>query len=57
MNGLMYAQEYHNDSQCVFRADGNSRELKITFLEGNCGLSKTPAAVNYINRFTFFFIF
>ena len=48
MSGLMYAQLFHDDSKCVHVADGNSRELTITFIEGTCGLSKTPSPVSQI---------
>uniref|UniRef100_A0AC34QTC8 Uncharacterized protein n=1 Tax=Panagrolaimus sp. JU765 TaxID=591449 RepID=A0AC34QTC8_9BILA len=43
MNGLMYAQLFHDDAKCIHVANGNTRELTITFLEGTCGLSKTPS--------------
>ncbi|VDO36259.1 unnamed protein product, partial [Onchocerca flexuosa] len=40
MIGLMYAQQYHDDTKC--KTDGSSREISITFYEGTCGLIKTP---------------
>ncbi|VDD88055.1 unnamed protein product [Enterobius vermicularis] len=43
MTGLMYAQQYHDDPKCVKVTDGSSREVSITFVEGTCGLSKTPS--------------
>uniref|UniRef100_A0A1I7XAS4 VWFA domain-containing protein n=1 Tax=Heterorhabditis bacteriophora TaxID=37862 RepID=A0A1I7XAS4_HETBA len=42
MHGLMYAQHFHDDTRCVLVNDGSTREVSITFLEGTCGLSKTP---------------
>uniref|UniRef100_A0A7E4ZWU6 VWFA domain-containing protein n=1 Tax=Panagrellus redivivus TaxID=6233 RepID=A0A7E4ZWU6_PANRE len=44
MNGLMYAQQFNDDPKCVHVANGVSRELTLTFVEGTCGLSKTPSA-------------
>ncbi|KAI6240169.1 hypothetical protein M3Y99_00504300 [Aphelenchoides fujianensis] len=38
-----YAQEFHHDSRCVHVANGESRELSITFLEGTCGVTKSVA--------------
>ncbi|KAM3723749.1 Cuticlin-6 [Dirofilaria immitis] len=46
MTGLMYAQQYHDDTKCVKKSDGLSREISITFYEGTCGLTKTPTIQN-----------
>ncbi|VDK59869.1 unnamed protein product [Cylicostephanus goldi] len=48
MHGLMYAQNYHNTPACVLASDGSSRELTITFRDGECGLYKTPSQVSFI---------
>jgi hypothetical protein len=45
MNGLMYAQSFHNDPRCVLIANGKDRELSLSFLDGTCGVSKTVAPV------------
>ncbi|VDK86223.1 unnamed protein product [Litomosoides sigmodontis] len=42
MTGLMYAQQYYDDTRCVKITDGSSREISITFYEGTCGLIKAP---------------
>ncbi|CAG9533231.1 unnamed protein product [Cercopithifilaria johnstoni] len=42
MTGLMYAQQYYDDTRCVKVTDGSSREISITFYEGTCGLIKIP---------------
>ncbi|KAI6201597.1 hypothetical protein M3Y96_00859100 [Aphelenchoides besseyi] len=44
MNGLMYAQQYHNDPRCVHVANGEDRELSITFVDGTCGVTKSIAS-------------
>ncbi|CAD5215908.1 unnamed protein product [Bursaphelenchus okinawaensis] len=41
MNGLMYAQGFHDKQDCVLVADGKNRELSITIREGTCGLTKS----------------
>ncbi|KAL4002843.1 von Willebrand factor type A domain family protein [Acanthocheilonema viteae] len=43
MTGIMYAQQYYDDTRCVKITDGSSREISITFYEGTCGLIKMPA--------------
>ncbi|KAK0418082.1 hypothetical protein QR680_013360 [Steinernema hermaphroditum] len=43
MKGLMYAQQFHDDSKCVLVTDGANREISITFFEGSCGLLKIPS--------------
>ncbi|KAJ1368010.1 hypothetical protein KIN20_029058 [Parelaphostrongylus tenuis] len=43
MNGLMYAQNFHDNSRCFLVTNGASREASLTFHEGECGLSKTPS--------------
>ncbi|CAD5221877.1 unnamed protein product [Bursaphelenchus xylophilus] len=43
MNGLMYAQGFHDKQDCLLIADGKNRELSITLREGTCGLTKTVA--------------
>ncbi|CAJ0598603.1 unnamed protein product [Cylicocyclus nassatus] len=43
MHGLMYAQNYHDTPACTLASDGSSRELTITFRDGECGLYKTPS--------------
>ncbi|CAI4221072.1 unnamed protein product [Auanema sp. JU1783] len=46
MQGLMYAQHYHDDENCVLITRGDTREVSITLREGTCGVTKTPT----INR-------
>ncbi|PIO75043.1 von Willebrand factor type A domain protein [Teladorsagia circumcincta] len=43
MHGLVYAQHFHDTPQCSLTSDASSREVSITFRDGTCGLSKTPA--------------
>ncbi|KAE9419632.1 hypothetical protein Angca_005074, partial [Angiostrongylus cantonensis] len=43
MSGLMYAQNFHDSPQCFLVTNGASREVSLTFREGECGLSKTPS--------------
>uniref|UniRef100_A0A914VWI4 Uncharacterized protein n=1 Tax=Plectus sambesii TaxID=2011161 RepID=A0A914VWI4_9BILA len=43
MNGLIYAQQYSEDSKCVQVASNEKRETTLTLLEGTCGLQKTPS--------------
>jgi hypothetical protein len=43
MNGLMYAQSFHNDPRCKLVANGRDRELSLTFMEGTCGVTKSVA--------------
>ncbi|ETN77043.1 von Willebrand factor type A domain protein [Necator americanus] len=46
MHGLMYAQHFHDIPECTVRNDGSSREVSITFYDGQCGLYKTPSQVS-----------
>ncbi|EYC42286.1 hypothetical protein Y032_0537g3123 [Ancylostoma ceylanicum] len=43
MHGLMYAQHFHDIPECTLVNDGSSREVSITFHDGQCGLYKTPS--------------
>ncbi|KAL6726331.1 hypothetical protein Aduo_008316 [Ancylostoma duodenale] len=43
MHGLMYAQHFHDIPECSLVNDGSSREVSITFHDGQCGLYKTPS--------------
>uniref|UniRef100_A0A914VIP6 ZP domain-containing protein n=1 Tax=Plectus sambesii TaxID=2011161 RepID=A0A914VIP6_9BILA len=43
MNGLIYAQQYSEDSKCVQVASNEKRETTLTLFEGTCGLQKTPS--------------
>ncbi|VDM67252.1 unnamed protein product, partial [Strongylus vulgaris] len=45
MHGRMYAQNFHDAPECSLASDGSSRELSITFQDGECGLYKTPSQV------------
>ncbi|KAL3118531.1 hypothetical protein niasHT_000296 [Heterodera trifolii] len=42
MQGMIYAQRFHDDPQCVLRSNGANRENSLTFRVGQCGVQKTP---------------
>jgi hypothetical protein len=52
MNGLIYSQQYSEDSKCVQVASGDTRETSVTFIEGTCGVQKTPSVVRVLYLFT-----
>lgn len=43
MQGLMYAQHFHEDPHCTLVTDGSSRQISITFRDGQCGLTRSPS--------------
>ncbi|VDO19064.1 unnamed protein product [Heligmosomoides polygyrus] len=45
MQGLMYAQHFHEDPHCTLVTDGSSRQISITFRDGQCGLTRSPSQV------------
>ncbi|CAP28695.2 Protein CBG09096 [Caenorhabditis briggsae] len=46
LQGLMYAHMYHDEPECMMKKTDNNREIQMTFMEGKCGLVKTPSAVS-----------
>ncbi|CAD6188203.1 unnamed protein product [Caenorhabditis auriculariae] len=42
LQGVMYANNFHDDEKCILRKNDESREVRLTIVEGTCGLTKTP---------------
>ncbi|KAI6176874.1 hypothetical protein M3Y97_00846100 [Aphelenchoides bicaudatus] len=47
MNGLMYAQSFHNDPSCVLVANGKDRELSLSFPRRNMRRDKNCCSDGY----------